>query len=558
MPENNKIVSSVLLIPQLDEASYKEANRLFLSYKNENIITFGFIDYVKWDVTDEYQNYTLNFEPNDFCDEFLETIGITSEEFVKAVKTYVLFKFGDLAFVSLRDFLYELKCFTRQFDFEREEFVDSRIYDKCNQISEFFSLLKVDNESKLEQVFSALETLTDEFREYYPSDQRTLASFESYFKFNDIVKRFWEESTSLNEKLFYFPVYLWWNLSGVLPMRPREFVLTPRNCLKKQGDSWELTVLKDKLKGSHQSVHYRISDDYKRVTYRVPDKMADLINWYLDATKSFADNKLKTLFITDTHYKRWDRCTPFTSRYFTYTNLTTCLRYFFEQIVSERYGYTIIYERHGGADLADDEIEYLYLGDTRHLAMINIIMEEAPPVVAEVLAGHSDMNISAHYYSNVTEFVQCKARRQYMKMINGKTSNYTLSKRNARPLDAGNWTMLSGRKFCCNEGVANGDFSQCFKTANSDGLLGGCENCIYFLEKGMSFKDTEKKLKENINIELTLLNEVVRQYRSHIKGKDDIVEVVLKLQNEGFNYMKFKMEQMKHMDIQAKEKKEEN
>ena len=77
MPENNKIVSSVLLIPQLDEASYKEANRLFLSYKNENIITFGFIDYVKWDVTDEYQNYTLNFEPNDFCDEFLETIGIT-------------------------------------------------------------------------------------------------------------------------------------------------------------------------------------------------------------------------------------------------------------------------------------------------------------------------------------------------------------------------------------------------------------------------------------------------------------------------------------------------
>ena len=234
MPENNKIVSSVLLIPQLDEASYKEANRLFLSYKSENIITFGFIDDSKWDVTDEYQNYTLNFEPNDFSLEFLETIGISLDEFVKAVKTYVLFKFGDLAFASLRDFLYELKCFTRQFDFEREEFVDSRIYNKCNQISEFFSLLKVDNESKLEQVFSALEALTDEFREYYPSDQRTLASFESYFKFNDIVKHFWEESTSLNEKLFYFPVYLWWNLSGVLPMRPREFVLTPRNCLKKR------------------------------------------------------------------------------------------------------------------------------------------------------------------------------------------------------------------------------------------------------------------------------------------------------------------------------------
>ena len=175
-------------------------------------------------------------------------------------------------------------------------------------------------------------------------------------------------------------------------MRPREFVLTPRNCLKKSGDSWTLTIVKDKLKGSNRKVSYKISTDYERVTYSVPDKFANLISWYLEATKKYSDNELYTLFIADTHYRKWDRCIPYNSRYFTYHNLCTCLRYFFEQIVSERYGYHIVYDK-SLHNLTSNDIEYIYLGDTRHLAMINIVMEGAPPMIASILAGHDNTNM---------------------------------------------------------------------------------------------------------------------------------------------------------------------
>ena len=128
-------------------------------------------------------------------------------------------------------------------------------------------------------------------------------------------------------------------------MRPREFVLTPRDCLKKSGDVWKLTIMKDKLKGAHKTVAYKIEDDYQRVTYRIPDEMANLINWYIEETKEYPVNELNTLFIADTHYEHWGCCTPYTSRYFTYVNMCTCLRYFFEQIVNERYNYQIVYDK---------------------------------------------------------------------------------------------------------------------------------------------------------------------------------------------------------------------
>ena len=387
-----------------------------------------------------------------------------------------------------------------------------------------------------------MEDVQDDFRKRAPTHQRTLASFESYFKFNDILSRFWEESTDEDEKLFYFPVYLWWNLSGVLPMRPREFVLTPRNCLKKSGDSWTLTIVKDKLKGSNRKVSYKISTDYERVTYSVPDKFADLINWYLEATKKYSDNELYTLFIADTHYRKWDRCIPYNSRYFTYHNLCTCLRYFFEQIVSERYGYHIVYDK-SLHNMTSNDIEYIYLGDTRHLAMINIVMEGAPPMIASILAGHDNTNMTAFYFSNVAEYVECKARRQYVRMIQGKQT-YSISKRYNQPLLAKNYIPLGDNRFCCNPQVAEHDFSYCLNVADDNGYIGGCEKCIYYRNSGTSFKKTEENIRNDLQIQLATLKDIVHEYRMHEKNKEDIEQAVLKLQNAEYSYRRFKMEQM--------------
>ena len=75
--------------------------------------------------------------------------------------------------------------------------------------------------------------IAEDFARGSDRGQRSLAVMESYFVFDEIIKDFWKTTTNIEEKLFYFPVWLWWNLSGVLPLRPCEFVLIPRDCIKR-------------------------------------------------------------------------------------------------------------------------------------------------------------------------------------------------------------------------------------------------------------------------------------------------------------------------------------
>src|SRR5699024_6886391 len=120
------------------------------------------------------------------------------------------------------------------------------------------------------------------------------------------------------------------------------------------------------------------------------------------------------------HYHMWERSALYTSRYFTYTNLVTCLRYFYKEIVQKRYGFHVLiaYNQTVLSDIKD--IEYIHLGDTRHIALINLIAEGASPIAAMMLAGHDNPEMSAHYYSNISTLIECRVHRQYKKMLNGE------------------------------------------------------------------------------------------------------------------------------------------
>ena len=43
--------------------------------------------------------------------------------------------------------------------------------------------------------------------------------------FNDILNDYWVKSLSDEERLFYYPLYLWWQITAVVPLS----VLTPKS-----------------------------------------------------------------------------------------------------------------------------------------------------------------------------------------------------------------------------------------------------------------------------------------------------------------------------------------
>ena len=61
-------------------------------------------------------------------------------------------------------------------------------------------------------------------------------------------------------------------------------------------------------------------------------------------------------------------------------------------------------------------------------------------------------------------------------------------------------------------------------------------------------------VRNDLQIQLATLKNIVHEYRLHEKNKEDIEQAVLKLQNAEYSYRRFKMEQM----LLENTKKDEN
>ena len=101
------------------------------------------------------------------------------------------------------------------------------------------------------------------------------------------------------------------------------------------------------------------------------------------------------------------------------------LKYFYNDVISGKYHLKIIDDRNL-KHLNKGEIQRLHLGDTRHLALINIIADGGTPVLAMMLAGHDDINMASHYYSNITSLIECRTYAQYRKEKHGKKYHYLI------------------------------------------------------------------------------------------------------------------------------------
>lgn len=534
--------TAILAIPEIDDITINEARRLFLAYKEKGIISNSNFDDDRWTLNNETTGFHFNFQidKNKFK-QFGDDLKITCENFKTYLKTFIVCQMGELELGSLRSIIYCTKRIVYNRAEDLDAFLESNNGNWIGRITEFFSMIPAaGREKELLDWLTLFDDADERVRIGKDGSRRSLASFESYFRFDDIIKRFWSESQDDDEKLFFFPIWMWWNISGVLPLRPCEFVVTPRNCLSTINGKHTIAVRRNRIKGSGKVKSYKIDTDYDINRYAIPEKLAKEIEWYLDKTKGCTEADTHTLFVTETHYAKWERCTPYTSRYFSYINLRTCLRYFFELIIQERYGYKIIYEANNSGLSDEKSIEYLHLGDTRHIALINLIAEGATPVVAMMLAGHDNPEMSAHYYSNIAQLIECRTYRQFKKLIKGKQS-YSLSRPTPKlpvkmsiPLDNG------GR--CFSEDVAKGNYTNCYKVMGPGGEVGFCKNCEYYKDDSNTFSDQKDLYVNKIENECRLLDEIVKKVRKEKGDIEDIIQVVLRLRDADYSYQQYLME----------------
>lgn len=544
---DENLFTSSLSFTELDALSVSYAKEKFLEYQEYGVIkpACSFNDKV-WFTTDEYSNVGLyfNFNKSDYK-RYELLFGITFSQFTDFVKTFAISIFGKNVLGSIECTLLDIKHLMK-IDVREiwDEKANLRLYS-ANRLIDFLSLLITDeNDENMNYLIESLEFYSMINSNINSSKQRELAPFNSYLDFDDILNDYWNSNISEEDRLFYYPLYIWWKLTAVIPLRPREFLLLERNCLIKDNitGKYTLKLRRNQLKGGeNRERFYKIIDAYLTVPQPVPDYIGNIIDIYLKKTQHFDPTDLNTLFVTDPHYRKWNCKKNIKSRFLTYVNLNTILKYFYVEVIKNKYGYKIYYNNEE-INHENKEIHYIHLGDARHIAFFNLMEEGANPVTAMLLGGHTNIEMASHYYSNVISFIECKTYRQYRKMISGKTK-YQICRVSKLP-PIGTPTTLADGTLCYSKEYRNHSEKDCLQAIGPNGELGWCNECTFHRRNENSYFSNDEIFKHHIQKDCKMLLLSIQSVMEEKGNLENIQEAILNLNSSRYSYRAYLEEKL--------------
>ena len=488
----------------------------FQYYKEKSVLLNDVFDDMVWSLTNEKKRVNLSFHISKeiFEEKAKKWIGCSYSTYVKCMKIYILLQLGTLGLESLRDCVNVIKKAANT-NLGKEVIQSLYLY----YVVEFLKIIPGGSRQR--------DLIIEKLEEDYMlqrcnssnGKQRVLADFNTYLTFNKCLKEFWKYAET-KEKLFFFPLFFWWNITSILPLRPTELLLTPSDCLTERNNKNYLTVRRTKLKGAQSKIGYKISEDYALSKYEIPEWIAQEIHWYKENTKQYKSSCLETLFFIEPHYLYLKRNNFNFYDFYTITNLNTCLETFFRNVMG--------YENN----------RKVRLGDTRHIAMVNLIISGGSPIICKELAGHSDINISSHYYSNLSNFVECATLDKFRSVKGSKASIVGENKY---------YSVLPERKhrvsdgWCDNIDVLNGNVNECLKVTDIEGHIGACICCPHYWPDTqglrLEFFDVSKS-KKQVDSDVEFLMENINKVRKGMGYTEDIENVLLQLQRSCNHYMK--------------------
>lgn len=461
-----------MVIQEIDGENLRRAKEIFENYRQRGIILNDDFNDPVWRLSSQVKNVgltLLTFEGG-YRKKVVEWIGCDHRCYRDCVKAYIAFMLGEIGLSTLQELS---RVFNRLAAMNSRDAAEST--EHVNHIVALLQIIPGGGDERDYVIQELEDRLECNTLKRGTGKQRHIADFKTYLRFHDALSDFWHTAEE-KQKLFYFPLYFWWNLTAILPLRPMEFLLTPRDCLQTRNGENILTVRRTRLKGGFQKIGYRIDEDYEFKKYAIHDALADEVRSYLSATAKMRNTSIGTLFLQTPHYHYFHSAPRPQGGYYSYACMNTCLRYFYREVIEP----------------GDSDIARIHLGDTRHLAMISLIISGGSPVICRELAGHSDIEISAHYYSNISNLVECATLERYRKAKDGAAD---LTGTPKYPVSTPNAMRRVGDGYCDAPSVQNGGIDECLKVSGKRGYIGDCACCGHYWpdEQGVRLKFYDEK-----------------------------------------------------------------
>lgn len=513
----------ILDIDELSADVVSEAEKSFHVARGKGFIIADSFWANTWLLIDEAKNTkTVNFTINqiNFHRICAPLLGCSAKEYETTMRVAVTCYFG-AATAMLQGYCHALCRMANKMQIDGSTDIVSG-YEQA--IQKFLSLLPGESAYRDDLIHRMNQAVTERTRQEKEKTKtsRPLCYYQSYLRFDKVITDFWGKASE-KDKVLYFPIYLWWTLTGTLPLRPSEFTLIPRNCLSWKNGKAYLTIRRTKVKGKYLSCEYRIDADYVKETYCIPLEIAAEIESYIRATKPVYNSEIDTLFCKETQFSLARAGKVIVPKYL-YNNLNKLLELFYENVVlSPEYEYHL--RDKCETPLNEGEIEKINLGDTRHIAMISLMLSGKSELICQALAGHDIIETGQAYYGNVKTFVDAIVWERVRMPKQTVNRDYVLPSK---------YTRVEGG-LCFSDRTCVNDFSDCECAVSEDGEIGCCRSCSFF--RPIAGKKTDVSAKdERLKTAFLHVLDAISKAKKGLSTTDEITAAAMKLQSEVTHY----------------------
>lgn len=286
-------------------------------------------------------------------------------------------------FTLLQKILIKTACFSKNKIDEFENFIyestDSTICRISSIVPSFLSYYPIDNIDDYEYALDGLS--------WDIAGTRKLPNYKSILTFDHIINEIILKNNVEKETLKYYPLFLWWKITSIIPMRPSEFLELEFNCCwKDENGRYWIKIPRNKVKQNSS-----ISQIEKADVLETTQDIYDFISHY----KSLLKPDLCSSYLIS--WKAYNQFTSIPSTSFILKKNPEIMRLG---------SICLLFEDFYKTQIADDNIIPLKPGDSRHLAFCNMILQGFNPIAIARMGGHTHLISQTHYYEHLDTYAE--------------------------------------------------------------------------------------------------------------------------------------------------------
>ncbi|MDE8674455.1 integrase [Priestia aryabhattai] len=437
----------------------------------------------------------------------------------------------DLPYSSLNT---TLKCFAlskieEEFSITHIQQIISSVYEsiivtkgfKINYLSELEDYISKLNYAKSNNLASATvqfllftpiasaEEFINTCTQFYNNIQksRELPNYRHILFFDEKLNHFVAEASNF-EKEKYFPIIIWWKLTTIIPLRPIEFSMLKRNCItEKKGNIYEITLPREKNKHNLRK-SIEITD-----TLRVNKEIFDLIQEFRNLDPDNNEDYLFTYRYYQEHKEFHGSDLLRDTKFLRRRQMDSLLDQFYKNILIRKYKY--------------DGTDKLSLGDTRHFAFCNMMLQGFNMLSIARIGGHAHLDKQQHYWGHLKYFSESwvynlaeKSRRLENLNITVPDANFVES--NRRILNS--YKLDKDKQF---QDYMPVDYGYCLNTDYPNNCSSDCRFCSFYkfhpdndkVNEGINWlNDLSQNLSRKINEQISLLTYISKNIKYDLKS----------------------------------------